>query len=502
MLIIVSYQGEDDDSDHQDNLAAVYGDMAAGNETLVPGSHSDNDLGFKGENLLEPWFGDLDEAAERGVVRALVVPSKTGYFLDGGKERGVTYDLLKTFEKQLNREYGKKHVRIHVVVVPTTRDRLLSDLVAGKGDVAASNLTKTPVRQNVVDFSQPLYRNIDEVLVSSLSAENIGTLEGLSGKTVYIRKSSSFWERLVALNQKWKKEGREPVELLAASEFLEAEDILEMLNADMLDYTFVDNYMADFWSGFFPNIKVYPHIKLSRGGELAWAIRKNSPQFVAALNRFVKKNKKGTLTGNVILNRYFKNRHWVANAGSKRELKKYRDTIGLFQKYGRQYQFDPLLLVALGFQESRLDNRVRSRSGAIGIMQIKRSTAADPRVNIRDIDKPENNIHAGTRYLRFLMDHYFDEPGITELNRYLFTLASYNAGPNKVRQLRKRAQREGLDPNTWFGHVELVAARVIGRETVHYVSNVYKYYLAYKAIARHRQLKENIRNQLEHDLSA
>ncbi|MEJ2298392.1 MAG: transglycosylase SLT domain-containing protein [Woeseiaceae bacterium] len=121
----------------------------------------------------------------------------------------------------------------------------------------------------------------------------------------------------------------------------------------------------------------------------------------------------------------------------------------------------------------------RSSTGAVGSLQIKPATAADPNVGIPDIASPEDNIHAGAKYLRFLIDRYFIDDQ-DRLQRWLFGLAAYNAGPARVARLRNIAANEGYDPDRWFNNVEIIAARQIGAETVGYVSNVYKYYVGYK----------------------
>ena len=140
------------------------------------------------------------------------------------------------------------------------------------------------------------------------------------------------------------------------------------------------------------------------------------------------------------------------------------------------------MVAAQGYQESGLDQSARSGAGAIGIMQLLPSTAADPNVGIPDIEEIDNNIHAGTKYLRFVRDRYFDDPAVDDFNATLLTFAAYNAGPARVRQLRAEAAEVGLDPNIWFDNVEVIAAKRIGRETVQYVSNITKYYVAYRLI--------------------
>jgi len=151
-----------------------------------------------------------------------------------------------------------------------------------------------------------------------------------------------------------------------------------------------------------------------------------------------------------------------------------------FKKYAIQYEFDHLMTEALAYQESQLDHNKRSSAGAIGIMQLLPETAADKNVGIPNIENLENNVHAGHKYLRFIQDRYFNESGIDHLNKNLLTFASYNAGPKKILDLRGETKDRGLNPNVWFKNVEVVVAERIGRETVQYVSNIYKYYIAYK----------------------
>jgi membrane-bound lytic murein transglycosylase MltF len=207
------------------------------------------------------------------------------------------------------------------------------------------------------------------------------------------------------------------------------------------------------------------------------------------VNAYVKQHKQGTLLGNVLLNRYLKDTRWTRNALEEPDRSRYASMAGIFEKYGERYGFDHLMLAALAYQESGLDQSVRSRAGAIGVMQMLPSTAADKNVGIPDITGLENNIHAGTKYLRFIRDRYFSDPAIDELNRTFFTFAAYNAGPARVRRLREEASQTGLDPNIWFGNVEHIAAKRIGRETVQYVSNIAKYWIAYSMVERHHEIR-------------
>jgi membrane-bound lytic murein transglycosylase MltF len=211
------------------------------------------------------------------------------------------------------------------------------------------------------------------------------------------------------------------------------------------------------------------------------------------IDGFAKTAGEGTLLGNTLLKKYLGSAKHVKNSTSEAELRKFQQMVELFKRYSTQYQFDYLMISAQAYQESQLDQSARSKAGAVGVMQVLPKTARDPVVAIPDVTKLDNNIHAGVKYLRFMTDRYFDEPGMDATNRTLFAFAAYNAGPAKVARLRKQAAREGLDPDVWFGNVEHVAAKVIGRETVQYVGNIHKYYIAYRIAAEREAEAEKAR---------
>ena len=400
------------------------------------------------------------------------------------------------FEKELNddlakRKLRKRHLRVHLALIPVARDQLIPYLVEGKGDMAAAMLTITPQRLKEADFSQPFATGIKELLVTGQDAPALKTMDDLSGQTVYVRESSSYYQSLLTFNQKLKKAGKAPVKIEKANENLETEDILEMVNAGLIPITVADDYLAKFWKQIFTSLKINENLYLSSDAKIGWAVRKNCPEFMAAVNRYVKKHKKGTLLGNILIKRYLQNTKWAKNVLDEKSLKNFRQTIQLFKRYAGQYSFDWLMVTALAYQESGLDQSKVSHVGAVGVMQLMPSTAAGNPINIPDIKKLDRNIHAGVKYLRFIYDQYFKDTPMDEVNKVLFTFASYNAGPARVAQLRAKAKAMGLDPNIWFRNVEVAAAQVIGRETVQYVSNIFKYYLAYKQlIAREAAKKE------------
>jgi len=387
------------------------------------------------------------------------------------------------FEKFVNEKLKTGTLKTKILFIPVTRDRLLPALVEGKGDIAAANLTITAARLKTVDFSDPLLTGVKEIVITGPSGPKLPSLEELSGREVHARTSSSYHDSLLRLNAAFDKEGKKPVKIVPANELFEDSDLLEMVNAGLIPAVVVDSHKAEFWGEIFEKINLHPDIAVNTGGEIAWAFRKGSPKLGEIVNEFVKGHKKGTLMGNILLKRYLKENKWARNAASPEELKKFRAVVDLFRKYADQYGFDFLMTAALAYQESTLDHSKRSQVGAVGIMQVLPGTASDKNVGIPDVENLESNIHAGIKYLRFLRNRYFNDPKISEMNQTLLSFAAYNAGPAKVAKLRKEAAETGFDPNVWFNNVEAVAAKRIGRETVQYVSNIYKYYTAYKLVS-------------------
>lgn len=442
------------------------------------------------EEAMKPWTGDLDAMIERKVIRVLVAYSKTFYFLDKGAQRGATYDIFRVFEDELNKSLAKegklknKHIKAKVVFIPVGRDELLPALAAGKGDIAAANLTITDARKQLVDFSAPVYPDVSEVVVSSPGTAPLTGVHELAGKTVFVRKSSSYYESLLALNQTFAKEKKSPVVIKLAPESLEDEDLIEMVNAGLIPLIIVDKHKADFWKQVFPNINVNAAAAVRSGGTVAWAMRKGSPQLKAALDGFLSRHGQGTATRNTILKRYLKSAKYVKDAASESERKKFFALKGFFEKYGEKYDVDWLLMAAQGYQESQLNQAARSRVGAIGVMQVMPATGKD--LAVGDIRQTEPNVHAGIKYMRWMIDNYYGDQPMSQLDKALFAFASYNAGAGRISQLRKEAEKRGLNPNVWFHNVEYVAAEKIGAETVTYVGNIYKYYIAYQLVEEAR----------------
>jgi membrane-bound lytic murein transglycosylase MltF len=444
-------------------------------------------------NIYKKWTGDLDGMVKRRMIRALVPYNKMTYFIDHGTQRGIAYDSMMEFEKNLNAKFKLGNLKVHVVFIPVSRDELFQGLVDGKGDISFGNLTVTDERLKIVDFTDPLAVGVSEIIVTGPGAPKIATVDDLSGQTVFVRKTSSYYESLVKLNQQLKAKGKKEVVLKAAPEQLENEDLIEMANAGLVKILVVDKHIANFWKQIFPNITVHENVTLRTGGSLAWGLRKNSPQLKAELNAFVKTHAKGTLFGNMQIQKYLKSLKYVKNSTSEAELKKYERLREYFKKYGEQYSVDWILMAAQGYQESRLDQTVKSPVGAVGVMQLMPATGKDMKTG--DISQAEPNIHAGVKYMRFMIDQYYKNEPMTELDKMLFTFASYNAGPGRMNTLRKETQKRGLNPNVWFGNVERIVSEKIGQETVTYVSNIYKYYIAYKLTIEERDEREKLKQK-------
>jgi membrane-bound lytic murein transglycosylase MltF len=432
---------------------------------------------------------DFDKMRERRALRMLVPYSRSLFFHDRGQARGATVLAAEEFEKFLNKKYPDKRP-FTVALIPTTRDRLLSALMKGEGDVAAGNLTVTEARSQQVAFTVPTIEKLSEIVVTGPGAPELKTLDDLAGQQVQVRPASSYHESLVALNQRFEKEGKPQMKLRLLPDELEDEDVLDMINAGLVPITVIDDWKGNVWAPYLPKVKLRPDLVVRDAGHVAWALRKGNPQLKAECDAFIGQGQKQGLD-NIVLRKAAANAKKMQNATASAEMKKFIATIDLFRKYGGQYNFDYLMLAAQGYQESRLDQNAKSHVGAIGIMQVMPATGEELKVG--DIHQTENNVHAGSKYMAQLMERYFKDAKFDEQNRTLFAFASYNAGPGNIAKMRKRAAEEGLDPDVWFNNVEQVTARRIGQEPVQYVRNIYKNYVAYTLVLEDMNEKEGAR---------
>lgn len=472
---------------------------AASEEPLPPLAHESALPESVRAALNKSFTGDLDEMVKRRLVRVGVTYNRTLYFVDRGTQRGAAYEYGKLMEDELNKRRKTGNLKVAFWFVPLQRDQLVPALVDGKVDMVIAGLTVTPELQELVDFTDPTREDVDEIVVTGPGAPTIVSVDDLAGQEVFVRKSSAYYPSLLELNDRLKAAGKLPVDIRVAPENLEDEDLLEMANAGLLKIIVVDNYLAEFWKLVFTDINVHDTVAVRTGGSLAVAMRKHSPQLAAGLNAIIAEHGLGSAFGNTIEKRYLQSTKYVKNAASEAEIRKFLAMTELFRKYSDQYSVDYLLMAAQGFQESGLNQSVKSPVGAIGVMQVMPATGTE--LNVGDISQLEPNIHAGVKYIRWVIDNYYKDEPMDGLNKGLFAFASYNAGPGRIRQLRREAEKRGLDPNVWFGNVEQIASERIGRETVTYVSNIYKYYVAYRLVVEQKTRRAAAKEALESSAS-
>jgi membrane-bound lytic murein transglycosylase MltF len=440
------------------------------------------------ERLLAPWFGDLPGMRARRVVRVLVTYDKTNFFFRDGRAHGFEYEMLRGFERELNAGLARDEVRTHLAFVPVPFEDLLSGLLEGRGDVAAAGLTITPAREERVAFSAPYLEDVSEIFVTSRALDPEAPLEQVAGRTVVVPRRTSYVRHLEALGVRL---GR-PIEVVKAAAGLQTEDLLELVSAGAIEVTVSDHHVAEIWSRVYPDLVLRHDLPVHEGARIAWAVRPESRELREALSRFARAHRRGTLVGNVLFRRYYADGSGLSNPLGEAEMGRLRRLEPLFRRYAERYDFDWLAIAAQAYAESGLRHDRRSHHGAVGIMQLLPSTAADRAVGIPDISRPEDNIHAGVRYLAHLRDRFASQ-GIEAPARFDFALAAYNAGPGRVRRFRKRALERALDPDRWFRNVELAALELVGQETVDYVAKVNKYYVAYRLARDANRLRRDAR---------
>jgi len=419
-------------------------------------------------------IGDLDEMVKARNIRALVLYSHSSFFYVNGKPEGIYYEALRGFEQFVNQKLhtGKQHVGI--TFIPVRPDQLESYLIEGVGDLIAYPVTVTPEREQKVAFSLPLETGVKQILVTGKNFGPVSSLQDLGGKKVFVNSITTYYGNLEKVNNSLAKQGKPVILIQSTGKNLMDEDLLEMVNAGILPATVTITQRAKLWASVFHDITPQPNIVIADEGNLAWAMRKNNPKLKELVDEWVKTHAAGTSFGNTLIRRYIQSNQWVTNPTSQEEIKKFNELANFFKTYSSQYGFDYLMVMAQGYQESMLNQAARN-GGAVGIMQVKPSTAAAPPISIPNVMTSENNIHAGVKVLRQIADKYFSDPKIDAQNRLLLTFASYNAGPNRIADLRKQAGAQGLDPNKWFGNVELLVSQKVGQTTVQYVSNIYKW---------------------------
>jgi membrane-bound lytic murein transglycosylase MltF len=443
--------------------------------------------------VTQPLLGDWPEIEARGLLRVLVVEDRTRFFVAAGRARGFEYELVHELEKHLDERARKGHgPPVEVAFVPMPFDQLLPALVEGRGDVVAAGLTVTPQRLERVAFSEAYLDDVHQMVVSHAAAPPVTSLDDLSGRTLCVVAGTSYAEGLARLGRDLTDRGQEPPQVVEAGRGLATEDVLELVHAGAFEHTVVDRHVAELWAQVLDGLRLEPDVRLDEGGELAWAIRRDSPRLEQLLNDFLHPRRKGTLVGNVLFKRYFESTRWVRNPLEELDQGRLAPFLEPLQRLSAEHGFDWRWIAAQAYQESRLDPAARSPAGAVGLMQLMPSTAAE--LGIEDPTDPEQSLDAGIRYMARLRERYFDDPSLPEPVRHDFTLAAYNAGPARVRRWRQRAAERGLDPDRWYGNVEKLALHDVGLEPVRYVGNVNKIFLV---LSRGLELREARRRERE-----
>lgn len=429
--------------------------------------------------LREPHVDDLPDMLRRRTIRVLTTYAPSTYFISYGQSYGFEYRLLKDYEAYLNRRpvYGKLPTVIEFIPIP--ENLLISSLNAGIGDIVAAGTRITPERRSEVDFTRPYLGSVSEVLVSNAKTKPINSVEDLSGRRIHVQSGWESSKTLRRINSRLLIRNLPPLQMIETNTILSSEDILDLIDSGIIELSIAESHISHVWAETLPGIRIHELPEISEHTPIAWMVRKNNPELKASLDRFLLNRRKGSHFGNIYYRQYFKKTKWINHPLAPTDHAKFSRYVPLFRKYGARYNYDWMLLAAVAYQESEMNHNRRSPAGAVGLMQVMPATANDSNIGIVDINIPENNVHAGAKYLALLRDVYFNDPAILPHDRMGLILSAYNAGPTRIQQCRRLAVKLGLDPNKWFHHTEIAAMRLIGSETVRYVSNINKYYLAY-----------------------
>ena len=425
--------------------------------------------------------GDLDAIKERGSLRVLTSNNLVNYFLYRGQEMGFDYEMALLAARQLG-------VRLEMVVPPTP-ELLAQWLLEGRGDVIAASFVETPERRKRLAFSLP-YQFIDEMLVQPAGGEEkLEEISDLRGKRVHVRRTSSYYTTLTSLA---KQVG--DFEIVEAPEYLETSQLIGMVGEGRIPMTVADSHLLEAELSYRGNIEAaFPLNAKTAQKVVAFALRPGNVQLKAFFDRFVTDVYR-SVEYNVADQRYFKSPRARSVEENPKPLSS--DTLtpydGLLKSTSRTYRVDWRLMAAQAFQESQFHADAQSWAGARGLFQLMPRTAQE--LGFRDVGRPEDNIHAGVKYMSQLISRF--EVRIPLKQRIPFALAAYNAGWSHVRDARRLATQNGWDPDKWFGHTEK-AMRLLeqpryyrqarsgycrGTETVAYVAQTQSRYVHYAAL--------------------
>jgi membrane-bound lytic murein transglycosylase F len=415
------------------------------------GCKSEPNKDDQGLNKPEPVQIDLAQIKERGKIKAITTYSSTSYFIYKGRPMGFEYELLVDLAKHLDLDLE--------IVLAEDLDDLTGMLNSGEGDLIAFGLTITQPRKEQVDFTKH-YTTTRQVLVQRMPVNwhrlkyhhiesmLIRNQIELIGKPVYVRKNTSYYERLINLSN----EIGGDIDIIPVPGNTETEELIRKVSDGEIDYTIADQHIAQINQTYYRNLDVKTPVSFPQ--RIAWAVRKNSPELLEAVNEWIVKIKRKPYY-NIVFNKYFKNR----SAYSKRVKSPFYSKNGgnisqyddLIKTYARELNWDWRLLASMIYQESRFNPAATSWMGARGLMQVMPATAELFGYNA-SLERPEVNLKAGITYIKFLKRLWKDIPDSTE--RQKFILASYNVGQGHVMDARRLAEKHGKDPDIWTENVE------------------------------------------------
>lgn len=428
---------------------------------------------------------DLDGLKKRGRLRMITRNNALTYFIHRGMQVGFEYELLK--------EFASRHDLRLEIVIPDDHGKLLDYLNEGKGDIVAAAMTINEERKAKADFTIP-YNDVEELVVVRSDEDGISSFGDLVGRTVHVRASSSFYTTLEAV-----ADSIEGLEIVGLPDDVETEDILVGIDEGVYDVTMTDSNLLEVEQAYGRNLKAAFRVKPT---SLGWAVRRENPALGAALDQYIRQEKRG-LFFNLMRKKYFENLRTIARSRDSLrvdltgQLSPFDDQV---KKYAEYYGQDWRLITAQMYQESRFDPNAVSWVGAQGLMQVMPATGKQ--MGFTELHEPEQGIHAGVKYMDHLLDRF--DPKLPMEVRVQFALASYNVGYGHLLDARRLARELGKDPDQWFGHVEkamLLLSKPVyyerarygfcrGGQPVHYVANIKQSYEAYlEALASNRTLR-------------
>ncbi|XCN72578.1 MAG: transglycosylase SLT domain-containing protein [Candidatus Electrothrix aestuarii] len=430
----------------------------------------------------EVWLGDLDGMLKRGQLRVLIPFSRTFFFRDKEQEFGLSVDILKRYEQFLSEQVAFGDKKTELVFLPTPKEHLVDELIAGKGDIAVADINLEPEQENAVKLVSPVNLEIREILVTGPHSPQFKNIFNLSGQEITLREKSPYAASLQKLNNTLKSIGKKPVIVHFADTFLQDEDLIEMTAAGLLPMTVVDSHVGEFWASVFHNLKLERNIAFRTAKEISWVIRADNHLLQDSVNFFKKNSYIPQNEHRELIEYYRKKGGFLHDNLQLAALERYHSLVPLFEEYGQEYKFPSLLLAALAYQESKLDASWMGEQGKVGLMGVDPSALMQEGLgaDLKQVRRAEENIQAATDYLRFLADHYFSSSQLSELDRNLMAIASYASSPEQIIAARKKAALAGYDPDIWFGNVETALLANQDKDIAQHVRNIYNYFKAYE----------------------